>query len=100
RRRHTIFSRDWSSDVWSSDLSAARPAPVGGQPAGVGPPSSGASFQNVSFQSLVMDMRVKSDTTTATAAITYASASRLAWRSASRSEERRVGDEGRYGTLP
>src|SRR5690606_41008078 len=28
RRRHTRFSRDWSSDVCSSDLSAARSAGV------------------------------------------------------------------------
>src|SRR6266511_3420383 len=35
RRRHTRFSRDWSSDVCSSDLSyhvAERPAPDPGQP--------------------------------------------------------------------
>src|SRR5690606_41086044 len=33
-RRHTIFSRDWSSDVCSSDLRGGAPAPAGGARAG------------------------------------------------------------------
>src|SRR6266511_4956096 len=32
RRRHTIFSRDWSSDVCSSDLTRARPPRPPGRP--------------------------------------------------------------------
>src|SRR5947209_9404634 len=31
RRRHTIYWRDWSSDVCSSDLSGARSDPTGQQ---------------------------------------------------------------------
>src|SRR5690606_39465843 len=31
RRRHTTFSRDWSSDVCSSDLPAGRPTVVQGK---------------------------------------------------------------------
>src|SRR5690606_40126697 len=47
RRRHTRFSRDWSSDVCSSDLSAGAPSGAGGTAAtgggGGGQPSGGAS---------------------------------------------------------
>src|SRR5690606_39838358 len=31
RRRHTIFSRDWSSDVCSSDLPSLPPSPPSGR---------------------------------------------------------------------
>src|SRR5690606_13290609 len=44
RRRHTIFSRDWSSDVCSSDFARRSPAGGGGgrvPPRGLGPPAQG-----------------------------------------------------------
>src|SRR5690606_40273006 len=37
RRRHTRFSRDWSSDVCSSDLAGPRPAHPTPRPAGGSP---------------------------------------------------------------
>src|SRR5690606_40693626 len=58
RRRHTIFSRDWSSDVCSSDLETAPPhrtlktaaadhtpprAPLGGSPSSRPPNTPGAA---------------------------------------------------------
>src|SRR5690606_41186466 len=88
RRRHTRFSRDWSSDVCSSDLSHPpsgdlRPAPRGVLRAAVGRSS---DFRTGGFPSPT-------------------SAASLAWAqcvfagsfpvTAARSEERRVGKECR-----
>src|SRR5690606_40731999 len=48
RRRHTSFSRDWSSDVCSSDLSLTPGTPRNGpeSPRGFGPVSFGSQGQH------------------------------------------------------
>src|SRR5690606_40708489 len=93
RRRHTRFSRDWSSDVCSSDLGRHVPAAVGGPP---------GRLEGV--QSHLLQQLVQADGLAA-----------LLWteqpppddtggdeghRHRERSEERRVGKECRTGRKP
>src|SRR5690606_40845192 len=80
RRRHTRFSRDWSSDVCSSDLS-----PAASRVAGSKPRRSACAGDTA--------------LTRATSAKTSDMAAGLAGsrvKVTQRSEERRVGKEGRY----
>src|SRR5690606_39287225 len=79
RRRHTRFSRDWSSDVCSSDLAAtARPA--------ANPPAVQATMQLVEQPAALHPL------------IRLAAYARL--KGARRSEERRVGKECRSRWSP
>src|SRR5207302_2337970 len=90
RRRHTRFSRDWSSDVCSSDLFMARPGERNGQTVGkqaVGIRVVRDSDQPVSFAyGLVRELAVRE--------VLFAIASGIVF-GIPRSEERRVGKEGR-----
>src|SRR5690606_40309717 len=79
RRRHTRFSRDWSSDVCSSDLRKRRAAHRGPRPETA--PSRRASGRNASARP--------------SSPCTPASARGPRERRTARSEERRVGKECR-----
>src|SRR5690606_40619281 len=88
RRRHTRFSRDWSSDVCSSDLSVdggrsglTAPSPPGGHAGAVGARVSGARWRR---------------RTAALGALVGAAGLVTA---CVRSEERRVGEECSSGGL-
>src|SRR5690606_40506246 len=92
RRRHTRFSRDWSSDVCSSDLttmpavasnqnqifSPALAKPASGWPLPTMPPPLRSHSKSSRLGQLCLRKRIRMIT------------SRI------RSEERRVGKEGRY----
>src|SRR5690606_40280708 len=87
RRRHTRFSRDWSSDVCSSDLAAAEssgPSPEGRSLRG---PTSVPSGADVGPRRL----RPSGDGPLLSAAAAVALSDRICIRS----EERRVGEESR-----
>src|SRR5690348_17487923 len=79
RRRHTRWTGDWSSDVCSSDLSARasqRSTTDGGA-------------------TLVDRWEARADGDDARSVVVRRMATRLAFELAKRSEERRVGKEGR-----
>src|SRR5690606_39998314 len=83
RRRHTRFSRDWSSDVCSSDLTLVRfDSAHGMAPAGVVEPAPRIVFPPDGAR---VDLAAATD-----------QASLLVLK-LQRSEERRVGKEGRRG---
>src|SRR5690606_39635905 len=97
RRRHTRFSRDWSSDVCSSDLSEVDtneggnlpPLPAG--PAGRAPDyTSSTEFGSDRERSMPSSSAARNDSS---------SDSRISivLPSVPRSEERRVGEEWRSG---
>src|SRR5690606_40021873 len=90
RRRHTRFSRDWSSDVWSSDLVFR---PVGLFVRGEGPASRGRRPQENLKNSRRGNMNDNIRQYARAARLALAAALGLALRS----EERRVGREGRGG---
>src|SRR5204862_1139576 len=90
RRRHTRSLRDWSSDVCSSDLwPASSPAPTSSSTAAGPPPN----FRRAA-------MTTRRDVMMGGAALAAASAvpafGQERPKSPLRSEERRVGEEGRY----
>src|SRR5690606_40105183 len=74
RRRHTRFSRDWSSDVCSSDLTSAPDSLAARARSSIQPPQPLSSWR-----------------------LSTTCAPRLSNEAFTRSEERRVGEEGRYG---
>src|SRR5690606_41581418 len=84
RRRHTRFSRDWSSDVCSSDLKVARHG-------------RGDKFQRPENSERSSQREISVDSTSSTSpGVERVSASAAAARAAAaRSEERRVGKERR-----
>src|SRR5690606_39374957 len=87
RRRHTRFSRDWSSDVCSSDLQSGllfEPEPSRQQ-------ALAANFVNLPSSSAFPALRNK-----ITGNPDKAPSRRHFSKSRFRSEERRVGKEGRY----
>src|SRR5207237_7033500 len=81
RRRHTIFKCDWSSDVCSSDLRCSRPGFPGSQVVNIG--RAKASGNEFAANLHVLDGR----------RIGWTIGTQLA--NNGRSEERRVGKEGR-----
>src|SRR5690606_39812380 len=81
RRRHTRFSRDWSSDVCSSDLSSSTYRPLPGSPGSATIGRSRDASISITF------------TYPASGSENRPSHSDSA-RARSRSEERRVGEEG------
>src|SRR5690606_40828337 len=86
RRRHTRFSRDWSSDVCSSDLKAAQAGESGldRNPVGTGPWKFGSWTSN---DTLVFERNAD-----------YWQDGVAGVDTLNRSEERRVGREGRSGS--
>src|SRR5690606_40413975 len=94
RRRHTRFSRDWSSDVCSSDLLATRTA----EDSGDRPPASLTFVVDISG-SMAEPGRLdlaKSSLATMTDRLRDDDAVALVtFSDEARSEERRVGEEGR-----
>src|SRR5690606_40556514 len=87
RRRHTRFSRDWSSDVCSSDLLAA---------------STARHFVEYTFGTQVSPWSTpatQSSTKRSSVAVAASSSRNISatwcWTIGLRSEERRVGKEGR-----
>src|SRR5690606_39929846 len=89
RRRHTRFSRDWSSDVCSSDLTTC--AMIRAAAPGRESPGEVLALVNNLLQSYIAD-----STTFATCfyGILDPASGRLRFANAGRSEERRVGQEG------
>src|SRR5690606_40065580 len=78
RRRHTRFSRDWSSDVCSSDLLPVAVAPTpAARPQSAAPSPRPVAAPSAPSRSSAPAVAVKAD-------------------GDQRSEERRVGKEGRY----
>src|SRR2546430_6172776 len=87
RRRHTRFDCDWSSDVCSSDLSAA----------------SADTWRSITFGANLPrahPARPAPATTSGNGTANTASAMNAARASATRSEERRGGEEGRSRWAP
>src|SRR5690606_40111359 len=80
RRRHTTFSRDWSSDVCSSDLPALLVMDL---------PAYLADFDRPDRPAAIAPELRTARTDTSSVSRSY-----LAWKEL-RSEERRVGKEGR-----
>src|SRR5205085_8450120 len=94
RRRHTRFDCDWSSDVCSSDLLASRDE--------VGRLASGVNAMIGRIQSVVRQVRESILQVLATASQTATTSQQQETTvqklgSSTRSEERRVGKEGRTG---
>src|SRR5690606_40641537 len=87
RRRHTRFSRDWSSDVCSSDLPSSEVPPV---PPPSGPPGTQEAQWNSLLKTLTPDLKQ---------VLTQKKpgAGEIGALFKKRSEERRVGKEGRSG---
>src|SRR5690606_40556459 len=97
RRRHTRFSRDWSSDVCSSDLTGATTG--AGQPAQNCKPSAIAGIA-----ADLVDFNVNQNAWISSMLVSKAGLFGIEWRNtpffdnkAARSEERRVGKAGNYG---
>src|SRR5690606_41172923 len=93
RRRHTRFSRDWSSDVCSSDLDPTPPAdlspPIAQLPAEIARHWSVAAISPQHFLAASPRVQLVPQITDYVAGIVAGSPSTL------RSEERRVGKEWR-----
>src|SRR5690606_39848018 len=87
RRRHTSFSRDWSSDVCSSDLAESERAEDPRTVVLVKPNASGLRTNIV----LITDRRTYLIEATAQSGSAYSA--QIAWSYPRRSEERRVGKE-------
>src|SRR5690606_40392793 len=83
RRRHTRFSRDWSSDVCSSDLESSSPSPSSSPASSSGPASTWGFGVGSSIGTRKAHSAVFSGCTRTSQAV-------------SRSEERRVGKECRW----
>src|SRR5690606_40868342 len=91
RRRHTRFSRDWSSDVCSSDLHPERVGALGWRGAELRPGRREAP-------AALVDVLARPGAAVAQRDRREAAAQVLGLREAAgRSEERRVGKEGRAG---
>src|SRR5690606_40539192 len=93
RRRHTSFSRDWSSDVCSSDLAVVVPVCLIG--AFVAMYLLGFSLNNLSLMALIVAIALLADD----AIIVVENISRHI-DAGMRSEERRVGKECRARASP
>src|SRR5690606_40943148 len=92
RRRHTRFSRDWSSDVCSSDLF------VFWRPSRVHEQLWGARFNlRASEERSRLDFIIDRFSTVASAALLACRVCLVPVDGAIRSEERRVGEGGRGG---
>src|SRR5690606_40666833 len=89
-RRHTRFSRDWSSDVCSSDLAATLPARDGAVPREVVVKVLRPGIEAQVAQDIALLRRVA-----ALVDRTHPRADRIRPRDVVRSEERRVGEDGR-----
>src|SRR5690606_40062725 len=97
---HTRFSRDWSSDVCSSDLPAREPSQVGAEPA----PATAEAFVRQLLPSIGRDLHVAYDligprgyTGTMDVFVRPGGFTVQQRHLSHRSEERRVGKEGRAG---
>src|SRR5690606_39638287 len=96
RRRHTRFSRDWSSDVCSSDLTAksrSTQAPAGHSPAWC------SKRLTSSMANKVLCVCSAASYTPTQPCLTHAPTKRNALAKCTRSEERRVGTDSALRTL-
>src|SRR5690606_40868903 len=91
RRRHTRFSRDWSSDVCSSDLFK------GSLTGFVSTSDDGVTFDSVTNTMSQQKERIWGVEATGDVTITDAFTMGTVLSYRERSEERRVGEEGRCG---
>src|SRR5690606_41170106 len=100
RRRHTRFSRDWSSDVCSSDLFMVSALLVGGAALGAATtmPVDDDCFMIVAAQPFDYDCNDPNSCDDAGTRTCNVHADTTSWPN--RSEERRVGKECRYGSAP
>src|SRR5690606_39815017 len=83
RRRHTRFSRDWSSDVCSSDLSASIVA------------ATGAAIHEPTSRTFIPRNSRSSDMYHSSPSAVHGTGTGPLWERPPRSEERRVGKECR-----
>src|SRR5206468_7475356 len=90
RRRHTRSDRDWSSDVCSSDLPAGKTLPSPPRRLLISAPAHRMGSREATRSPLVLPGRT-------TARFGTPPAAKTCWATSARSEERRVGKEGRGG---